>query len=1035
MRRIACLTLVLAVALVSSLPAAPPRTISYQGVLKDEAGLVPDGSYEMAFRIYASPSGGTSLWEETQTLDLASGVFHAILGSVTAIDLDFDIPYWLGVAVGEEPEMTSRVPFCSSPYAFRSAVADSAVGVVTEVVAGDGLEGGGGAGPVTVGIADQGVTGGKLADGSVTGMKIADATIEFRSLGNNNASPGQVMKWNGSAWVSSDDFGVAGPIANIVAEEGLIGGGDHGDVHLGVAPEGIQEHMLGAGSVTSSKIAADAVGSTALAAAAVTNEKLSANAVASANLIDDAITSSKIGAGEVQSDDLGSGAVGSAAIEDSAVDTADLADGSVTSAKIADLTVDTVDLAGGAVTTAKIAASAVDSTKLSADAVTAEKIAEEAVGTSELGADAVTSEKIAAGTVLTSDLADSCVTTAKLASAAVDSTKLASGAVTRGRLAVDAVTSEKVADGSILFADVGQNGAATGQVLKWDGAAWVAANDNTGAGGGGGWVDDGSVLRLETGADSVGIGTEAPQAKLDVDGGIHAAGSIRSGNSLVIDGPNERITAAGGTIDFEDDNLVTIGKATIGDNENTGVASFVVGEGNSVNADYSSIGGGRNNRVDGQYSVVGGGYGNRADEFATVAGGGRNFARGRFSFIGGGGSLEPWPSGANRADGEYAVIGGGNNNWVTGRFSVIGGGGGLHDQPDSANVAEGAHCVIAGGSGNRVGFAGGGSPDDLHAFAVVSGGLRNEANMRGASVGGGAGNLAGALDPDASNWGEFATVGGGGGNRATGRYSVIAGGGQWNGGPDGNRAAGDYSVVGGGAGCQAGYELGGGPAEGHYATVAGGWRNVASGDFSAIPGGEENRAAGEGSFAAGRYAKALDNGSIVLAATVTTDPADSLSSGREGQMVLRADEGFYLTESGGPAPTTSRFLDTSTGAYLSSSGQWMDVSDRNAKEDFTEVDRRVLLDRVGALPIFDFRFKADDQGARHLGPVAQDFHRIFELGENDRTVSALDVAGVSLAAIQRLHELNREQQEEITQLRGQLEELRTIVEESRRSRD
>jgi hypothetical protein len=37
-------------------------------------------------------------------------------------------------------------------------------------------------------------------------------------------------------------------------------------------------------------------------------------------------------------------------------------------------------------------------------------------------------------------------------------------------------------------------------------------------GGGGGWVDDGTVVRLETDTDSVGIGTTSPAAKLDVRG-------------------------------------------------------------------------------------------------------------------------------------------------------------------------------------------------------------------------------------------------------------------------------------------------------------------------------------------------------------------------------------------------------------------------------------------------------------------------------------------------------------------------------------
>lgn len=84
-------------------------------------------------------------------------------------------------------------------------------------------------------------------------------------------------------------------------------------------------------------------------------------------------------------------------------------------------------------------------------------------------------------------------------------------------VADDAVNSSKIADGSIMLGDLGQNGAGSGQVIKWNGSAWAPAEDE---GDGGGWIDDGSVVRLSNSGDSVGIGTSAPQEKLHVDGDI-----------------------------------------------------------------------------------------------------------------------------------------------------------------------------------------------------------------------------------------------------------------------------------------------------------------------------------------------------------------------------------------------------------------------------------------------------------------------------------------------------------------------------------
>ncbi len=63
---------------------------------------------------------------------------------------------------------------------------------------------------------------------------------------------------------------------------------------------------------------------------------------------------------------------------------------------------------------------------------------------------------------------------------------------------------------------------------QWaDSAVYVAS-------GAAGWVDDGTVVRLETPADSVGVGTAAPVSKLDVDGSINAATWYKIGGNRVL---------------------------------------------------------------------------------------------------------------------------------------------------------------------------------------------------------------------------------------------------------------------------------------------------------------------------------------------------------------------------------------------------------------------------------------------------------------------------------------------------------------------
>jgi hypothetical protein len=78
-------------------------------------------------------------------------------------------------------------------------------------------------------------------------------------------------------------------------------------------------------------------------------------------------------------------------------------------------------------------------------------------------------------------------------------------------------------------------------------------------------------------------------------------------------------------------------------------------------------------------------------------------------------------------------------------------------------------------------------------------------------------------------------------------------------------------------------------------------------------------------------------------------------------------------------------------------------SDRNLKEAFAGVDAHAILDGVVSLPISTWIYRADPDGARHLGPMAQDFKATFDLGASDRAIHKIDADGVALAAIQALH--------------------------------
>lgn len=95
------------------------------------------------------------------------------------------------------------------------------------------------------------------------------------------------------------------------------------------------------------------------------------------------------------------------------------------------------------------------------------------------------------------------------------------------------------------------------------------------------------------------------------------------------------------------------------------------------------------------------------------------------------------------------------------------------------------------------------------------------------------------------------------------------------------------------------------------------------------------------------------------------------------------------------------------------------------------VNTREVLDGVLALPLATWNYKAQDGAVRHMGPMAQDFHRAFGLGVSDKRIDSVDPDGVAFAAIQglaaklqaELADLRAEKDAEIDELLARIERL------------
>ncbi len=115
----------------ASAQEAVPMLINYQGELRDPAtgGVIADGAYDMALRIYDAESGGSSLWEGTYTaangnaVQVANGIFSVTLGSGAGNALDLSVfngaDRWLEIQVGTET-LSPRQKITSTAFSFVS---------------------------------------------------------------------------------------------------------------------------------------------------------------------------------------------------------------------------------------------------------------------------------------------------------------------------------------------------------------------------------------------------------------------------------------------------------------------------------------------------------------------------------------------------------------------------------------------------------------------------------------------------------------------------------------------------------------------------------------------------------------------------------------------------------------------------------------------------------------------------------------------------------------------------------------------------
>lgn len=256
---------------------ASTNIVDYQGFLSTSQAEPVSGTLTMKFSIWDALEGGNELWRETQAVDVRLGYFTASLGSTTPISdgLFTGQPRWLEVEIDGE-RLTPRKRINSVAHAVNAANASALNGVsaasfYTKAQANSSSSNEIDAAKLgTVAASDyltktqanaQFVN--KTLPNTITSNMIVDGTIQQQDLGFSLGEGG-------------------GNIAQIIAQNGLEGGGSIGEVTIGLSA------AYYSGQAYDSRF----VGR---------NE---ANAVTSAMLQDNGITSADIKNGTIQQDDL-----------------------------------------------------------------------------------------------------------------------------------------------------------------------------------------------------------------------------------------------------------------------------------------------------------------------------------------------------------------------------------------------------------------------------------------------------------------------------------------------------------------------------------------------------------------------------------------------------------------------------------------------------------------------------------------------------------------------------------------------------------
>jgi hypothetical protein len=305
--------------------------------------------------------------------------------------------------------------------------------------------------------------------------------------------------------------------------------------------------------------------------------------------------------------------------------------------------------------------------------------------------------------------------------------------------------------------------------------------------------------------------------------------------------------------------------------------------------------------------------------------------------------------------GQYSIAMG-QNNKANGTNSSINGG--------RNNIASGVNSSISGGENNRV----------LNLNATIAGGQGNEVHASASSIGGGESNVIDGSD------------------------STIAGGSE-----NTIHAA--------------------------YATISGGKSNTIedSAQGAAIPGGQDNIAMGEYSFAAGYQATAENTGSFVW-----SDSSGGAIDDRPDQFLVQASGGIIFQNGrvgiGTYSPGAHLQVGRPGDGSQALANAWNTLSDKKLKKDIKDIEH--ALDIILQLRGVSYRWRKTDK--KDYGFIAQELEKVLpELVYTDengyKSISYAKITAILTEALRELKQENEAYKKELTQIRQDIHKIQQTL--------